>query len=920
MCALVGYEAFQSRKRWLVTIVTLMLVSSSISCIIVYVDSFALSIWEDETDTGPATLIVSGYHVNYYANDISEIPGIMKAAPLTGSYARVSSIYKNLLFKSDFFAVHLEQDFIDDFPTVFQLQEGRFPENETEIALELGIADVLNVWIDSTINYTRFASETPVELAVVGIYVHPELETDYSWYYTRGSGVVLSSLLSSFESQTGYVYATTEEHLANPADVRGSIERLSEIDENIRELDYSYSGPGDSSQFVVQNLLLEGITKYSDFLDSTRVNEFVRSSGVLLLVIIAGYIAVKYNINDRKLETNMLQARGASESHIVRIRIMEIFGLSILSIPFGILLGILLSKLALSAIGFFAFDVARLIDSELVISIEAIVISIIFGLLIPILSFAFHTLILTTQSSLQVDSGKLAKLSKGLGLMKWDLFIIVFGIIMLLTLGQIRVLTQFPILALFVQLIPYVIFIGFTSLVTKGLRRSNRIISKPFSRITGQIPSWIGVRRISKEASAAGPAIMILVLAMSLSWNSAIIDASLPITILNQSRLAIAGDLAFQLNPNNIESWVNFEGAIESSNLSIAETIVSVIPMHLSTGSAGTSKFLAVNPSEFVDVAYDYLGLQLDESETGTLIESLEDLETGAIISKDIALDYSLQEGDILRAYLYNGSALINFEFYVIGIEEALPDNLMSIADYSSVVGQSATYEVGMNRILINQRSIQAYIEIASDTEFFLCVRTTTPSASSILLEEALGYTNAEAILQDQYVAVEDELEEYVLQDSYRLDRGVDTMLTLLTATVVAGTFTIYAAEGVKSRKREIALLRAMGAPDSLVIKNQIAEMMMIALASVVILGVYTPLLIINSLMSSIIHYGESPFTFPIDWYLVIPWPMLFLVLVFFLTCFTVFILAIAFLGSRLNLVSTLNATWTESGISGGEE
>lgn len=919
MCALVGYEAFQSRKRWFVTLVTLMMVSASVSCIIVYVDSFALSIWDDETDTGPATLIVSGHHVNHYSDEISRISGIAKAAPLIGAYARVSSIYKNLLFKSDFFVVHLEQDFLDDFPTIFLLSEGRFPENATEIALEIAIADILNVGVGSKINYTHQASEEPREIVVVGIYIHPDLESDYSWYYERGLGVVLPSLLSAFESLTGYVYAMTEEHLVSPADARGSMARLNEINEEIRQLDISYSGPGDSSQFVVQNFLLEGVSRYSDFIDRTRVAEFVRSGGVFLLVMIAGYIAVRYNINDRKYETNMLQARGASESHLVRIRAVEIVGLSLLSIPCGILLGLLLAKIALSAVGYFEFDFNRLIDSNLIISPEAIVISSLIGLLIPMLSFVFHTLVVTTQTSVHLDIGKLAKISKGLGLIKWDSFVIVFGIILLLALGRAEVLVQYPLLTVFVQLIPYVIFIGITNLIMKGLKQSSKIISRPFTHITGSIPSWIGIRRISREASAAGPAIMILVLAMSLSWNSAIIDASLPATRLNQSRLAISGDLIFQLNPQQRESWVSFKEYIKGSNLTQAETIATVVEMHLSTGSAGTSKFLAVEPMEFVRVAYDFMGQKLDQSEIGILIENLEDLETGAIISKDISLDYSLQVGDVLRAYLHNGTALISFEFHIIGVVEALPDNLISIAEYDSVVGQSGSYKVGMNRVLINQRAIQAYIEIASEIEYFLCVRTTTHSVSSNLLEDALENGNTEAILQNRYVSIKTELDKYLLQLSYRLDRGVDTMLALLTSLIVASTFAVYASEGLKSRKREIALLRAMGAPNLLVIKNQVAEMMVIALTSVAILGVYTPLLIVNSLMNSTIHYGESPFAFPIEWYLIIPWPMLFIVLLFFMTCFTVFILAIAFLGSRLNLVGTLNATWTESSISGGD-
>jgi len=43
----------------------------------------------------------------------------------------------------------------------------------------------------------------------------------------------------------------------------------------------------------------------------------------------------------------------------------------------------------------------------------------------------------------------------------------------------------------------------------------------------------VGVRRIGKEASSAGPAVMVLVLAISLAWNNALVDSTLPATHLN---------------------------------------------------------------------------------------------------------------------------------------------------------------------------------------------------------------------------------------------------------------------------------------------------------------------------------------------------------------------------------------------------
>ncbi len=921
MCALVGYEAFHSKKRWVVTLLTFILASASFVSIIIYVDSFSLNEWDVQTNTGPATMVVSGLRVNEYADQIAKIPGIVDAAPLTGAYARVSSMYKNLIFKADFFVVNLQQEFIDEFPSIFVLSEGRYPETRSEIALDFRVADTLKVGVGDLINYSYTMIAQPIELQVVGVYSHPVNNTAFAWYYTRALGVVLPSLLENSQSQTGYVYAKVRQDLINPSDVRGSIARLTEIDEQIRKLDIMYRGPGDTSRFVVLDFLLEGLVKYSDFVYNMRVSELLRSSGDALLVIIAGFIAVRYNINDRKVETDMLVARGASRTHIIRLRLVEILGLCVLSIPVGIILGMLMSHLALSATGFFVFNIEDLWTSGFVLSIDAIITGIIAGLLIPLASFAAHTVIFTTKATVRASTGRLAKISKGLSLLKWDFSVLTLGIIFLITAFQAQdFLDQYPVLAAVFQLIPYVIFVAFASLVTKGLRKAGQAMSRPFAVLVGRVPAWIGIRRISKEASIAGPCVMVLVLAMSFAWNSAIVAASLPATSLNQTHLAISGDLTFQLDPGKRTSWSALESYISNSALTQNSTVVSVLPMHLSTSTAETSNVMAVQPSQFVQVAYDVEGAQLNGSEMGSWIDSLNSLETGAIISKDIATDYSLKTGDILRTYLYNASAIVTFEFQIIGVADSICDTQLSIGEYAPGGMQSSSYQIGMNRILINQKAIKTYIENSKDAAYFLCVRAKSPDVSSLLLNETLAHADTNAILNNRYVSAMNELEEYVSQDAYVMDRGVDTMLTLLATLTVAGTLTIYASEGLLARRREIALLRAMGAPDALVVKSQAAELMVLALSSVALLGLYAPILIVSSLLSSARVYGSSPFKFPIQWYLVIPWPMLLLVLVFFLVCFTVFILAIAVLGSRMNLSGTLNASWTENVFYGDEQ
>ncbi len=918
---LAGYDAFQSRKRWIVTILSFMLASAAVVGIMVHIDSFSQYKWDETNNVGPATMVVSGLNVNYHANEISQIPGVEKAAPLIGAYARVSSMYKSLLFKSDFFVVVLTPEFIEAYPTIFNLLDGRFPESGSEIALDITIVDVLNVRIGDSVNYTRAVSVEPVEITLVGIFNHPEVNNIYAWHYKRGGGVVTPDRLSPLQAKTGYVYTKVDASIVNPSDPRGTFNRLYQVQEQIRSLDSRYHGPGDTSKFIVQDFLAEGISNYIEYLDSLRVAEMVRSGGVILLAILAGLLAIRFNINDRKIETNMLLARGASSTQVDRTIIVEILAQSLLAIPLGILLGATFSRVATAATGFFIFDLGRMFTQPFVISYDSLVVGAIVGLILPIMSLIALRTIYSAKSTVEEGMGRLAKISRGLSILRWDGFLLVFGILLLLTLVQAgELLSQFPILAMVIQLIPYVIFAGFASLATKGLRKGAIVMAKPFERVVGKIPAWVGIRRIAKEASSAGPTVMIFVLAMSIAYTSAIIDASLPYTNLNQSRLAISGDATFQLDGSHQEDWATIVAEVEQNNNSEAQTIVSVLPMQLSTGGAGTAKFSAVRPSEFKTVGYDYLGNPLDKSEMTEMLDILELQETGAIISFDLAEEYSLKEGDILRAFLANGSSLAIFEFQIIGVVQAIPDTVLSIGLYSYAEEQIGSYSVGGNRVLINRQYIENYLDGVDGVEYFLCIRTSTPEQSSALIDEIVSTQLGNAIYNNRYVSVMGELEEYIEQDAYALDRGIDTMLAVLTVVAIAGTFTVYATEGVKARSREIALLKAMGADNGLVVKSQAAEMMVLAFTSICLLGLYAPLLIVNSLISSRRTYGFSPFTFPIAWFVVIPWQMLLTLLAFFLTCFSVFIILIAVLGTRLSLASTLNASWTESSFVGGDE
>jgi predicted lysophospholipase L1 biosynthesis ABC-type transport system permease subunit len=166
----------------------------------------------------------------------------------------------------------------------------------------------------------------------------------------------------------------------------------------------------------------------------------------------------------------------------------------------------------------------------------------------------------------------------------------------------------------------------------------------------------------------------------------------------------------------------------------------------------------------------------------------------------------------------------------------------------------------------------------------------------------------------DGWSSVYREVEIYTNQDIYVLDRSTDTLLTILSVGAIFGAFAVYAIEGIKSRKREIALLKSMGADRNLVVRTQAAEMIVLFLISVILLCLFTPVLAVNSLLAAVRTYGGVIYVYPSAVTVLAPWFLMAVILSFFIFCIAIFIAVIATLSSRVNLSESLNSTWTESG------
>ena len=105
----------------------------------------------------------------------------------------------------------------------------------------------------------------------------------------------------------------------------------------------------------------------------------------------------------------MLIARGASKRRTRLMIGMELLTAAVLAAPIGILFGIGMSRLGMAATGFLQFDLSRILTQPLLISMEAILYSLLIGIGAPILLLVSQESEITTTTSSEAKPSKFAR-------------------------------------------------------------------------------------------------------------------------------------------------------------------------------------------------------------------------------------------------------------------------------------------------------------------------------------------------------------------------------------------------------------------------------------------------------------------------------------------------------------------------------
>ncbi|TFG06655.1 FtsX-like permease family protein, partial [Candidatus Thorarchaeota archaeon] len=365
-----------------VVILCFLLVTTTTTGILVFIDSSSLQIWVDSLDTGPVAMVVNGEGIETEIHNIRQIDGVTQAEVLEGArghirrgegVGEISTDNVTQAFAVSGIVYAPSSSFIVEFDTMFNLLNGRFPENSSEVAIPRKVADIAFIGIGYQVNYSYTSLDIRTPLVVVGIYSQAIL-SGLDYYYD-GIGIVHPSLVNP-ASAFARVFVNVDRTPVAPQDAFGALTYVNGIDYSIRDL---YPGDVYLSRYRVDNYLAAGINSYIDWRDNQRFAQLLRAGATGLLILMVSFTGVQYSIQERRKYCLHLYSRGATRRRISLSFFQEIAILSIMAAPIGILLGIFVSRFAIASDSFLELNLTKLVHEPTLIAQDSLIMAVALG-------------------------------------------------------------------------------------------------------------------------------------------------------------------------------------------------------------------------------------------------------------------------------------------------------------------------------------------------------------------------------------------------------------------------------------------------------------------------------------------------------------------------------------------------------------
>ncbi len=568
---------------------------------------------------------------------------------------------------------------------------------------------------------------------------------------------------------------------------------------------------------------------------------------IFILALFLSVFAADTFMSARKTEVSALRSKGASSSQIYSIFLSESIVMATLSIIIGMVLSVLFAALIPSTVSFMLFDwgLYAFYLQATVLKPETFVISIFITILPPllfILGSAKEAAGTEIGSHLIDVSEPLSTEPEAIG------FTVGISVVLLsIVLGAVLFLPNNPILLLLE------LGLGTAAwffLAYNGSRFSRRSFAKIFEKasfLMGE-KNLISAGNLKMRKGRIVPLMVVLALTLSSTIAFTVQAESFQADLEKEISYAVGADLRVGGTPRPFSF---------NDTLKTYPGVIRVVPVLRTWASVGTEDLTL----EALDaVEYSLIG-RFDESsffgvDPSLILSELASVSNGLLISVHHANLLNKSVGDILNLQVGGRLAPVDVSFIIIGFIHSAPGfGYASESDIPySRLGAGFGYQAGLSGFAIANLDFVSSVTDISTASLFLADLVCVTDQDLILrtLNDVPGLS---ATIPEKF-----DLKGYSFGTALFLSTVEGLFSIGFTMSMLLSMFalTLFLGSVVRERKRDYAILRAVGASKKHIVNMVLSEFAGIVLASLVLSLVIGT--VFGFVMSTIV-FTMSPFS-----------------------------------------------------------
>ncbi len=596
---------------------------------------------------------------------------------------------------------------------------------------------------------------------------------------------------------------------------------------------------------------------------------------LFILALFLSVFAADTFMSARKGEVSALRSKGASSAQIYTIFITEAVVMAILSIAIGLFLSIVFSALIPSATSFLTFDWTTydFYIANVVIRPLSIFYTLVFCIVPPLLFIigSARRATRTEIGSLLVESSE--SIGEG-GEARGFTIGISLGLLVMVVVSAVF-FAPHPILL--------TMELGFGTISWFFIAyNSSHVLRRAFARLTARFAFLLG----EKTQIAAGnlrmrkgrivPLMVVLALTLSSTVAFPVQADTYQADLHKEVRYSIGADLRV----STLQKPFSFNATIES--YPGVNDAMAVLQTYAHFG-IDTISIEAVDPMEYLKIAY-FDATSFNGEDPEEVLTRLVTTENGILLSQYQADRWNRTVGDTINLEIGARSGTVVVTFEIVGIVHSAPGFGYAAATEipPSRVGAGFGYQLPDGFGLANIDYVSQETDILT-TDLFLADLVCITDQDMLLraLNDLSGVT---AVTPDEF-----DLTEHSFATALFLStvEGLFSIGFVLSLILSMFSLTLFLGSIVRERRRDYAILRAVGASRQQVIRTVLSEFTGIILASLtlsLILGT------VFGFIMSVIIFSMSPFSRVLTPSMVFP--------IGFLTIVVIFELAFMIIGS----------------------